>query len=453
MFGTGQVVYHRVVYGLKAWLALALIAGAVGIAPGAAAQDADAGEPVSFADILAKPDDVDLNFRYARQQVAAGNLTAASASLERMLIHNPELHEVRLFYAVLLYRLDNYLEAEVEFRRIPVDALPARLQPEVERYLGLIERRKRPTRYFGSVGVGFEYDTNVNSISDTGTVLIFDLPFAVGDEEDDFGFLGRATLGFEHELETQDQIDLIGDVTVFANEQADAGSQSHQYFAGRFGAVIRTGPADITPLAQAGALRLSNEHFYTFGGISLSATHRIDAKLLGNAAMRWRYEDFDGIREDAFAHERTGHRFELGAGLSYAHTASQILAVSLNFIRKTAEMEYEMYKGARVDAALTVGLFKDHFAQASVSAGMRDYDALEPIISLTQVRSDKFVRLRASYGVPLSSFLGDAGGDGALLSDISIVPSVEYYKQTSNLPNYEYDNFKVALMITKGFEF
>ena len=419
-----------------------------------AAEDAGDGGLVSFEDVLANPQDAGLSFRYARQQVAEGNLTGAAASLERMLINNPDLHEVRLFHAVLLYRLDNYLEAEVELRRIPLASLTEKLRSEVERYLGLIGKRKQTTRYFGILGVGFEYDENVNSISDTGDVLFLGLPLTVPDGPDDFGFLGRATVGFEHELQTEEEMHIFGDVTVFANEHIQATSQSHQLFMGRVGTVIRTGPMDITPVAQGGSLRLSEEFFYNFGGISVDATHRVASKLSVKGGVRWRYEEFDAIIESPGADGRTGHRYEVGVGTTYRHGPAQILDVSLNFIGKDGKVDFEDYYGFRLDVGLTVGLFEGHFVQLTLTAGRRDYDGPEGFVTPTQTRTDQYGRARVTYGLPLSYLIGAVGGNTpSYLEDINVLPAVEYFKQSSNLPNFDYDNIKVSLMLSKRFDF
>lgn len=419
-----------------------------------AAEDAGDGGLVSFQDVLANPQDNALSFRYARQQVAEGNLTGAAASLERMLINNPDLHEVRLFHAVLLYRLDNYLEAEVELRRIPLASLTEKLRSEVERYLGLIGKRKQTTRYFGILGVGFEYDENVNSISDTGDVLFLGLTLTIPDGPDDFGFLGRATVGFEHELQTEEEMHIFGDVTVFANEHIEAKSQSHQLFMGRVGTVFRTGAMDITPVAEGGVLRLSEEFFYSFGGISLGATRRVASKLSVNAGLRWRYEEFDAIIESPGADGRTGHRYEVGVGTTYRHAPSQILDVSFNFIGKDGKVDFEDYYGFRLNASLTVGLFEGHFAQLTITAGRRDYDGPEAFVSPGLARTDQYGRARLTYGLPLSYLIGALGGGAPdYLAGINVLPAVEYYKQSSNLPNFDYDNIKVSLMLSKKFDF
>ena len=79
-------------------LSVALVFGAVAAGP-VMAQD--------FEAVLATPDDPDLNLAYARAAADIGDLNGAAAALERVLIADPNRHGARLFYAVLLFRLDD----------------------------------------------------------------------------------------------------------------------------------------------------------------------------------------------------------------------------------------------------------------------------------------------------------------------------------------------------------
>ena len=89
----------------------------------------DDGGDSTDADILAHPDDIVLNFRWAKAQLARGEVRGASATLERILVLDPDLAPVRLYYAIVLYRLDSLDEARSQFDRL----LQMNISPEVER--------------------------------------------------------------------------------------------------------------------------------------------------------------------------------------------------------------------------------------------------------------------------------------------------------------------------------
>src|SRR5437868_2059647 len=57
---------------------------------------------VSYEDVLAHPDDIDLNFAFAQGQIQRAELRGAAATLERLLLINADLPRVRLLYAIVL---------------------------------------------------------------------------------------------------------------------------------------------------------------------------------------------------------------------------------------------------------------------------------------------------------------------------------------------------------------
>src|SRR5262245_18416589 len=82
----------------------------------AAKRRAGEGEDVTWEQVMARPDDLDLNYRFAQTQVRQGNLKGAAGTLERMLLVNPNLPKIRLFYALVLFRLGDLNESERELR-------------------------------------------------------------------------------------------------------------------------------------------------------------------------------------------------------------------------------------------------------------------------------------------------------------------------------------------------
>jgi tetratricopeptide (TPR) repeat protein len=114
----------------------------------------DSGPPVTYADVLRNPDDIQLNLRFARAQVNEGNVRGAATTLERILLIDPNLAQVRLFYAVILYRLENLDEAEKELRTVAALDIPADVRAEVDRYLDRIALARRLTRFTASLSLG-----------------------------------------------------------------------------------------------------------------------------------------------------------------------------------------------------------------------------------------------------------------------------------------------------------
>jgi len=105
----------------------------------------DDGGDITYADILANPDDIVLNFRWAKAQLARGDVRGASATLERILVLDPDLAPVRLYYAIVLYRLDSLDEARSQFDRLLQMDISPDVEANIRQYVSAIERRrKRP---------------------------------------------------------------------------------------------------------------------------------------------------------------------------------------------------------------------------------------------------------------------------------------------------------------------
>jgi len=74
--------------------------------------------------------------------------------------------------------------------------------------------------------------------------------------------------------------------------------------------------------------------------------------------------------------------------------------------------------------------------------------------------SDNIVRLRVTYGAPLSYLVGDKGllGDTGIrlwkeLGNITFTPSLEFTRAQSNLQNFDYNNWKMQALFTKSWSF
>ena len=133
-----------------ATLALTFAVALAGHVTTAAAQD--------FEAVLAAPDDETLNLAYAREQASLGNLALAASALERILILEPNRHSVRLFHAVVLYRLGDLQGAKDELRRLEAVQLTPFQRAEAESYSRRIDRGLATRSFSGSLSAGVAYE-------------------------------------------------------------------------------------------------------------------------------------------------------------------------------------------------------------------------------------------------------------------------------------------------------
>ena len=134
---------------------------------------------VTYEQVMAAPDDIELNYRYALSQVAQGRLQAAATTLERMLMVKKDLPKVKLFYGIVLFRLDSLVDAERVLTELKKEEMPDSLRAEVNDYISQIHSRRRKGRLSVLLGAGLDYDDNRNSGPSTGRRLFLDTPIVL----------------------------------------------------------------------------------------------------------------------------------------------------------------------------------------------------------------------------------------------------------------------------------
>ena len=132
--------------------------------------------------MLARPDDLDAAFEYAALSVQVGDLEAAVATLERMLIFAPGLPRLQLELGVLYFRLAAYETARSYFEAAVAEPdVPPEVRGKVEPYLAGIDQAGVTTRFTGQARVGIRYQTNANRAPNDGIITLNDLPFDLAD--------------------------------------------------------------------------------------------------------------------------------------------------------------------------------------------------------------------------------------------------------------------------------
>jgi len=196
------------------------------------------GERVPYEEILKDPDNIDLNFRYARQQVSENDLLGASGTLERILMIDPSLTPIRFYYAVVLYRLDNIKETERELVLLLKEKLPEHLRLDVEKQLKKIRLRRRLTRVTLRDTVGYGFDQNRNAVPKSKTLVVANRAGPVtgtSRQNADTNVLTVHSLNVTRDLGFQAGHEVFGEFTYFLQEQTEIDSLDLQSFAGAAG--------------------------------------------------------------------------------------------------------------------------------------------------------------------------------------------------------------------------
>lgn len=422
-------------------------------------REAETARAVTFEDVLKDPDNVELNFDYARTQVAQGDLKGAASTLERMLLSYPELAQVRLFYAIVLFRLDSLAEAERELLTVSQLDMPDSLRQEIQSYLDRIQFRQKRTRFSASLSFGAAYDSNRNAAPRSGESLFMDMPVPVADssrEHSDKGLLSIGTFRVRHDLGYQEKHEVFGGLTIYRADQLHLNEQNLQSYVFDVGATYRSDWVDVTINPAWTKLRLADQSYYDSYGGRFRLDKKVNQTFDVYAEYTGVYEDFRGITFSTSSVDRTGGRQDVRMGVNWVILPTLQLNFEYDYIRKNARKSYVSYYGQALSGNLTYLMDGGSFFLLTAMGERDQYDDPDLFVS-GRTRQDTIMRFRGTYGAPLGYFADLVTGEKETLpsyvADITFTGALEWLDSASNLQNYDYSNLKAQFLLTKRWEF
>lgn len=429
----------------------------------------DDGAGVTFADVLRNPDDIPLNFRWAKAQVARGDVRGAVATLERILAIDPALVPVRLYYAIVLYRLDSLDEAKAQFEQLQSMGLDGAVGRQVEAFLNEIQKRRQTVHQSLTLTFGTHIDTNRNFSPRGEERLVAGRRMGMTNTDDlqkrDIGWLGLMRYEIDYDLGHQEGHALFGSVTGFTDDQVNLDSLDIMSLGLEGGMHWRySNKITLSPSLLHTTQSLSREKFLTSRGARL----RVDYALAPDVALWARAGYFDeryhAVTESAALSLRSGQRTDMQLGAQYTWTPQHRTALVLDGARKEAEVNYYSYRSYNAEATHTYLMDAGRYLQGAVSYGLSGYfehdQALTPATAPLR-RQDKPLKLRATFGAPISELLPrdwlvERGMQelfyDTVLAGITWSVSGEVLFQESSLPNYAYTNKRAQFLLNRRWE-
>lgn len=409
---------------------------------------------VTFEDVLKDPDNILLNFNYAKQLITENDLLGAAATLERILLINPNLSDVRLLYAVVLYRLDSLNEAQKEMDVLKTVTLPPEIRTQLREYERKIKARKRRTRFSLRQSNGWGYDSNRNASPYSKQQLFFDAALDVQGSNvrrPDTHFINVTSFDVTHDLGFQAGHSLFGSFTYFRQDQTNVRSLNLGSFQYELGGTYKGKYFDFTPSFYYTYLFLSDESFLRSQGGNFLFERDLTKKLNVFYDFRLERQDYMNIDENSDSYNRKGPEFDHLWGFNYILIPTMRWSSNIGYSEKLAKQKYYAYDRISLNNTHTWIWPKGQFVINTLSVYFDRYASPEYSVS-SMHRHDNTIRYRATYGAPLETL-----GVGKILpvpfKDIVFTISYEYYHALSNITNYTYTNNKIEGLLTKRFEF
>ena len=428
-------------------VAVALAALTVDEAPAAAQGTSLAPEDPDFDRVLANPDDPAINLKFAQDEAAAGRLLSAAAALERLLIVNPDWHAVRLFYAAVLYRLDDRQSARREIALLRTKTLSPDQRIEVERYSRLLDRRAGALRASGQLSLGIAYDNNAQG------ALSSSLDVGLGRYRPDDG-LSLVALA---------QLDLArpfgsGGVGAYASfgalSKSDVSGPEQAYQRGDLALGISAGGTRGT--GRIGGVvhyvRLFGDRYLTEYGGRAEISRRAGTRTSIGATTEVVQQDYAASSLDVLApvaDPRTGRRIEGALSVTHRLDARHSLSAQIGYEDKQANYKPFGYAGPYVFAAYGAQLGRGSYFSLAGTARRQKYDGVDPIFSAIE-RRDLRSFARAALGAPLSAFT-TRGVTGDFRERLRLEGAVSYSRQDTREPYVDFDSVGAELRLIWRF--
>lgn len=402
-----------------------------------------------FSAVLAAPDDEGLNLSFAREQARIGNLAVAASALERILIIEPNRHSVRLFHAVVLYRLGDLQGARDELRRLESVQLTPLQRAEAESYSRRIEQSLATQSFSGSLSAGVAYEDDAAGAYFTA----FDFLGAPAPEE---GVSSEISLSLEGRADIgSSQVWQVYGTGLLYDHSAQSGAAIDFQRAG-----LELGLTRTTRLSKSrlGALvrhvRLMGEPQLTEAGARGDTRWRVTnattLSLRGEAVS----QDYDEPGIDALSGilggDRDGQRYSAGVGVSHRFTSRTTVDAGLDYEVKTAGYGPFGYAGPRLGVSLDQRFDKGVYLFAAASARWIQYDEADAVFLGGATRDDIRTYARIALGAPLSAFTA-RGATGDIRENVTLEGAVNYSRRDSSPPLADFDGWGAELRLVWRF--
>ena len=155
--------------------------------------------------VFENPTDLEINFKLLEEQTRVGDLRGAAATLDRILLLDPDSKLARVLLAEVQFNLGNLATAETALISLRDDeTTPPDMLERVEKNLNAIRDAQSPWRYSASFSVARGSAENPRGASASDTILLTDIE-VTNDTLDESEAYGEATLvgQVQYQLESQ----------------------------------------------------------------------------------------------------------------------------------------------------------------------------------------------------------------------------------------------------------
>ena len=402
---------------------------------------------ITYMQILQKPNDLDLNLKYAQQQGKMGNFKQTISTLERLNMLYPDNTEIKLYLLSVLVQVDSPEKAStiIEEMKLRRDLSSEDLETLQEIEEELKDREPSLWTFALDLSTGVIASDNVNSVSSTrfkdssGTREEFNSP--------KFDRTLSGSMGLSASRPVGEESSLLINLSHTSSEQYFETDDDYQSYGLTLGLDTVFAGQSISPylILSKSDYQHDSDSFskmYGLGGF-FSVGER------NSFSYGYAYSNSKGNNntQDTTANETNsvGHSFTFGHDfiLTPIISTSLSLGYSDTDARVDAGNDYETY-----DIGLGLNFaFPWAYIAVSNSIGFNDYKKEDSSVTSKKIRSD----YTNTFDVMFTKAIGDIFPRIDPNRSLFINLSYERLFSEANMLNYDYISDSLSLSFSRGF--
>ena len=403
---------------------------------------------ITYMQILQKPNDLDLNLKYAQQQGKIGNYKQTISTLERLNMLYPDNVEIKLYLLSVLVQADSPDKALtiIDELKSNEDMSPEDLAAvkEIEEEM---KERKRPRlwNFYADIGLGGVQNNNVNSVSKSNLQMSSDSLIAFNSAKYDRTYSG--SLGLTATRAVGEASSFMINLAVTDSDQEEETGDDFESYGLTLAYDTSVGNQSFSPYFML------SKTDYQDDADSFSMMYGIGSSFpVGERnAISYGYSFSDSKGNNntsdttADATNAIGHSFSLGHDFAFTDLIS--FSTGLGYSDSDAKDDTNDFETYDLS-------FRINFAYpwAYISVGdawsWNDYKRLDTSTNSGLIRSDVVHTLDLMLTKALGDFLPYLDPNKNLFMNLSYEKSIS----EANIINYDYISDSYSLSFSKSFQ-
>ena len=411
--------------------------------------DVESDKNITYMQILQKPNDLELNLKYARQQGKMGNYKQTIATLERLVILYPDNADLKFYLLSILIKADSPDKALgiIEEMKNLSDLSPEDLASISEIETELKDRGEpKLWSFFADIGLGGLFNQNVNSVSKTRTKHSSD---AVDDFNSAmFDNVYSGSMGFTAIRSIGESSSMMANLSGTSSRQDVDTTDNFESLGFTLAYDTSIGKHLISPYAMVS--KTSYETDATNRGLILGFGNYYT--INDSHALNYSYSYADSKNNQNSSHLTADDTDTISRSVSigYDFTLNEIISASagLGYGDSNAKEDTNDYENYDLDLRVNFAL---PFAYISIGnlTSMVDYSLIDSSLNPNLLRSD----LTNTSDIMITKAIGDFLPIIDPNKDFFITLSYEKVISESNILNYDYVGESFSIGFNKAVQF